>query len=333
MDIPVSQVDDILGSSFQLYRNVETNFTILRTLSYSLPEVLHNGIQTVAPTTVAMEHTKARSEESVTVLPSPNVPVTVTPAYVRWQCKTMGHVPAAVDQNSLAIGGYIKQYPSPQDLSIFMKEFRTDGEDATFTIERVNGGEYDPSNPSRRAMRTSSPWVTSVGGTTDDEPEIAVRLSRGGFSDYFPRPPYQKQVVPRFLRHIGGMYEGLFFNNPGGRDLPDISAQAVNIMIVQNGKQEKWDGTSASGATPVRLLPSAIVRPREPADMFNGKKPLLNHWLYSDGLKGLNDIISGSNPGCNTTVRFPAVVGWDPVTVGTPDFDKLKDILVIDERK
>jgi tripeptidyl-peptidase-1 len=166
-DIPVPQVNDILGASYQLYRNVETNDKILRTLSYSLPEVLHDHIQTVVPTTyfgpsrsrstksrihtsrVAMERTNARSEESVAVLPIPKVPVTVTPAFVRSLYKTMGYVPTSVDRNSLAIAGYIEQYPSPQDLNAFMKEFRSDGEGATFTVERVNGGEYDPSNPGR----------------------------------------------------------------------------------------------------------------------------------------------------------------------------------------
>ena len=45
-----------------------------------------------------------------------------------------------------------------------------------------------------------------------------------------------------------------------------------------------------------------------------GKAPLgfLNPWLYSAGLGGLNDIISGCNPGSGTE-GFSATVGWDPV--------------------
>jgi tripeptidyl-peptidase-1 len=45
-----------------------------------------------------------------------------------------------------------------------------------------------------------------------------------------------------------------------------------------------------------------------------GKPPLgfLNPWLYGGGLAGLNDITSGSNPGCGTD-GFSAIVGWDPV--------------------
>jgi hypothetical protein len=48
----------------------------------------------------------------------------------------------------------------------------------------------------------------------------------------------------------------------------------------------------------------------------DGKHPLgfLNPWLYGKARlgNGLQDIISGSNPGCDTD-GFTAVPGWDPV--------------------
>ena len=48
-----------------------------------------------------------------------------------------------------------------------------------------------------------------------------------------------------------------------------------------------------------------------------GKKPLgfLNPWLYGIGRPGFNDIIMGTNPGCNTD-GFRAIPGWDPVRPG-----------------
>ncbi|KAI9462801.1 hypothetical protein BJY52DRAFT_1184925 [Lactarius psammicola] len=54
-----------------------------------------------------------------------------------------------------------------------------------------------------------------------------------------------------------------------------------------------------------------------------GKDPLgfLNPWLYGKGSAKLNDITSGSNPGCNID-GFPAIGGWDP----TPDFDRLEEL-------
>ena len=64
-----------------------------------------------------------------------------------------------------------------------------------------------------------------------------------------------------------------------------------------------------------------------PANQLPDRAPLgfLNPWLYSDEVhivKGLNDIIAGSNPGCGTQ-GFKAREGWDPVrpaTLASPNF-------------
>ncbi len=54
------------------------------------------------------------------------------------------------------------------------------------------------------------PWVTSVGGTTSDSPEIAASFSGGGFSMYFPRQAYQGNAVSTFLQNLGDKYKGLY---------------------------------------------------------------------------------------------------------------------------
>ena len=48
--------------------------------------------------------------------------------------------------------------------------------------------------------------------------------------------------------------------------------------------------------------------------LYRGKKPLgfANPWLYGLAVVGMNDITSGSNPGCGTE-GFSAIAGWDPV--------------------
>ena len=54
----------------------------------------------------------------------------------------------------------------------------------------------------------------------------------------------------------------------------------------------------------------------------------LNPWFYTKGFNGLNDIVSGNNPGCGTD-GFTAVKGWAPVTgLGTPHFGLLKDLVL-----
>ncbi len=88
----------------------------------------------------------AGSGELVTVLSSREI--RVDPSHLRSLYKTEAYVPAAADQNMPGIAGYVGNYPSPQDLKTFMEAYRIDGADATFTVEQVNGGLYDPSKPS-----------------------------------------------------------------------------------------------------------------------------------------------------------------------------------------
>ncbi|KAH9031406.1 subtilisin-like protein [Lactarius deliciosus] len=169
---------------------------------------------------------------------------------------------------------------------------------------------------------STCPWVTSVGGTTGYNPEIAAGLSGGGFSAHFPRPSYQNNAVPTFLLNLGSQHNGLF--NPGGRGVPDIALQAMVFPIVS--KNEPWEVSGTSASTPTA---AGIISLLNDYRISHGRAPLgfLNILLYGKCLEGLNDITSGSNPGCNTD-GFSAVPGWDPVTgLGSLDFERLVAIL------
>ncbi|KAI9719042.1 MAG: hypothetical protein M1812_003672 [Candelaria pacifica] len=176
------------------------------------------------------------------------------------------------------------------------------------------------------------PWVTSVGGTYNVQPERAQSFSGGGFSDLFPRPKYQDFAVQRYLRSLGNQWQGLY--NPCGRGFPDVAAQSVNYSIVDSGKEMLVDGTSAAAPTfaaIISLLNSARISSNLPPLGF------LNPWIYSVGGLGFNDILDGGSKGCLGTdiysglktpivpfASWNATAGWDPVTgYGTPDFGKL----------
>ncbi|KAI9449976.1 subtilisin-like protein [Lactarius psammicola] len=448
--VPVPQANDILGASYQLYQHVEVNNTVFARSATRSPRPCMGTFKTVVPTTyfgsprtrwkkprtpphrVAAAQDKSGPEALVMARQGPQK--VVTPSYLRELYDTQEYVPAAADRNAIANAGYDNEYPSPQDLSAFMREYRTDGVDATFDVVQINGGGNDPSRPGIEAnlnlqfaaamtyptrniyystggelytfrdpylhwlayvlkqesvpqtisttyggpeytaplgyavglcylfaqlgtrgasvifssgdwgvgrgdclvrgsngqtsvrflpeFPASCPWVTSVGGTTGDHPEVAASISGGGFSNYFPRPPYQKEAVPLFLQDVGDIYGDLF--NPYGRGVPDISAQALNFGIFLNGRAEEADGTSGSAPTV-----AGIISLLNDFLLSKGRDPLgfLNPRLYGTGIAGLNDITFGDNPGCGTD-GFPAVAGWDPVTgLGTPNFKKLKNTL------
>lgn len=162
-DVPVSLANELLGASYQLYRYVGTNDTaILRTVSYSLPEVLHAHVRTVVPTTYfASERTLLRrpkkppvgAAEAPAKAASRQVkkPPTVTPSFLRSLYKSDAFVPASMARNSLGILGVADEYPSPSDLTFFMRVLREDAIDATYTVEQVNGGGYNPRTPGYEA--------------------------------------------------------------------------------------------------------------------------------------------------------------------------------------
>ncbi|KAH9159554.1 subtilisin-like protein [Lactarius sanguifluus] len=116
--VPISHANSLLGASYQLYRHVETNETIIRTIGYSLPATLHAHVRIVAPTTrwrAPLKHSE--SEEPMTVLSNRDASDETTSS-------TWGYTPTSTDQNSLGIVGYNGQYPSPWDLGTFMDKYR-----------------------------------------------------------------------------------------------------------------------------------------------------------------------------------------------------------------
>ena len=159
-DLRVTQASQLLGASYQLYRNIKTNETITRTVTYSLPEVLHRHVQTVMPATCfsSMEvtvqtphrrtfgpppaHMQGASGKLGTVearQPPPG-PVIVEAENLRWLYGTVEYVPAAYGpgKNTFAVIG--DRLPSQQDLTHFMTKYQErDADRATFNTVPVDG--------------------------------------------------------------------------------------------------------------------------------------------------------------------------------------------------
>ncbi|KAJ3362046.1 hypothetical protein HDU91_003590 [Kappamyces sp. JEL0680] len=183
--------------------------------------------------------------------------------------------------------------------------------DQCLTNDGQNRTRFLPTFPS------TCPFVTSVGGTRNI-PETTVGFSSGGFSEHWPTPRYQKRAVESYTQRLGNTYKGLF--NPHGRAFPDVAAQGRRYRIVVRGETQPISGTSASCPTF-----AAVISNLNDFLLSRGRRPLgfLNPWLYSRARHALNDITTGSNPGCATS-GFNATTGWDPATgLGTPDFAKL----------
>ncbi|KAH9041189.1 subtilisin-like protein [Lactarius hengduanensis] len=135
--VSIIQANALLGASYQLYRHVETNETVIRTVGYALPAALHGLVQTVVPTTCfSTPHTqwqspRKRSSGGATAVSG----------------EPMTALPAAPDRNALGIVGILNDYRSPEDLATFMSIYCSDATNAAITVVQVNGGAYDPTNP------------------------------------------------------------------------------------------------------------------------------------------------------------------------------------------
>ncbi|KAF8321001.1 uncharacterized protein EI90DRAFT_3080003 [Cantharellus anzutake] len=128
--------------------------------------------------------------------------------------------------------------------------------------------------------------VTTVGATTKFPKQQFA--SRRRFSDYFPRPCTNTMHTYEDCSTKWGAY-------------PDVAAQDIGISSCIKGK-------------------SYVSRhPLTEALAQHGQQPM--DLLSQTGV--LNDITTGSNPGCGTT-GFNATRGWDPATgFGTPDLPRL----------
>jgi tripeptidyl-peptidase-1 len=156
--------NELLGASYQLYRHVKMNETIVRTISYALPAALHGHVSTVAPTThfdsphprrqtprkrsgeATAELVEPVSGEPVTVLSSWDIGIN-SPSMLRWLYNTRSYTPTAMSRNMLGIVGFLWDYPSPADLAAFMRKYRSDGASA---LVQVDYGKY-PSDPDDEA--------------------------------------------------------------------------------------------------------------------------------------------------------------------------------------
>ncbi|RFU26803.1 hypothetical protein B7463_g9528, partial [Scytalidium lignicola] len=188
-----------------------------------------------------------------------------------------------------------------------------------------NGTSFTPAFPA------TCPWVTAVGGSainfgnTVYDPETSYGGSGGGFSNIFPMPDYQSEAVLNWFKNNPTNYPpGTFNDSRQARGIPDMAANAWQILVVSSGYAGTLGGTSA--AVPIVASIFALINN---ARLDAGKVPVgfINPVIYANP-QAFNDITTGDNPGCGTN-GFNATEGWDPVTgLGTPNYKKLLKVFM-----
>uniref|UniRef100_A0A7N4PXP5 Tripeptidyl peptidase 1 n=1 Tax=Sarcophilus harrisii TaxID=9305 RepID=A0A7N4PXP5_SARHA len=299
----------------------------------------------------------------------------VTPAVIRERYNlTAQDVGSGSPNNSQACAQFLEQYFHDADLEEFMKLFGKSfphknsvsrvvgqqghgraGLEASLDVQYLmsagaNISTWVYSSPGdsgagcfsgpkghlfRPSFPASSPYVTTVGGTSFRNPfmvteEIVDYISGGGFSNIFPRPQYQDEAVSHFLGSSTHLPPSSYYN-ASGRAYPDVAALSDGYWVVSNHVPIPWvSGTSAS--TPVFGGLLSLVNEQR---LLNGRPPLgfLNPRLYSMQGRGLFDVTQGCHEAClDEEVQgqgFCSKPGWDPVTGwGTPNYPALLKALL-----
>ncbi|XP_071383867.1 tripeptidyl-peptidase 1 [Centroberyx affinis] len=186
-------------------------------------------------------------------------------------------------------------------------------------------------NSFRPSFPASSPYVTTVGGTSFKNPfkvtyEVTDYISGGGFSNVFKMPDYQASAVDSYLKAAAAGLPPQTYFNTSGRAYPDMAALSDNYWVVSNRAPIPWvSGTSAS--TPVVGGMLALINDQR---LLKGLPALgfLNPRLYKLKGQALFDVTEGCHLSClDEQVQgkgFCAAPSWDPVTGwGTPNYPAL----------
>lgn len=131
MTVTVEQAEKMLGTKYNVYKHAITSETIVRTMSYSLPRVIHEHVTVVAPATYfgTMKAMKATSfvesqdkdssivDELVNGVDA-SCSTKITPDCLRSLYNSSTYVPSATDENYLGIAGYLNEYANHADLQV-----------------------------------------------------------------------------------------------------------------------------------------------------------------------------------------------------------------------
>ncbi|KAH7909734.1 peptidase S8/S53 domain-containing protein [Hygrophoropsis aurantiaca] len=203
----VSLIEEMLNTTYHVYHHQETGDSIVRTTAYSLPDVLHEHIDLIQPTTMfarlmVPKSTPHRSgpDALISRLKSDTRSDTITgPAGNQvdadcqniitltclWQLyNSVGYEASATNGNKLGITGYLDEYANVADLHMFLKDQNPQAEEYNFTLVSVNGGL---NNQSTSAAGLEANMDTQFGFGLS-YPTPGIFYSTAGKAPYVPDP-------------------------------------------------------------------------------------------------------------------------------------------------
>ncbi|KAJ7655471.1 peptidase S8/S53 domain-containing protein [Mycena rosella] len=152
VNMTVSQANEMFAAEFSTFQNQDTNQTVVRTLSYSIPTTLEAGISWVHPTVnfpvVKTSSVLNLTSKAVSKRASPNGSVSAdcrassswTPACLQ-EFYGIPSTPAEPAANVFGVSGFENGFANELDLKQFLETYRPDmNPNTTFDLISIDGG-------------------------------------------------------------------------------------------------------------------------------------------------------------------------------------------------
>jgi tripeptidyl-peptidase-1 len=158
--VPVGLAEEMLDTTYHVYKHVKTGESIVRTTSYSLPEILHEHVDLIQPTTMFARFKAFKStlhwgnQVQPSVLSTSSGTITgpagnqvnascnstITVSCLRELYNAVSYNTSATNGNQLGITAYLGQYANNMDLQQFFELENPSAYGSNYTFVSVNGG-------------------------------------------------------------------------------------------------------------------------------------------------------------------------------------------------
>ncbi|KAF4627954.1 hypothetical protein G7Y89_g10196 [Cudoniella acicularis] len=188
VETSVKNIEKLLNTEYQSYANSRSGETVLRTLSYSLPNVLKGHVDSVQPTTFfglrtmgsMIKDFQPHIEETLSTEGTSAVKgcsgSSITPTCLANLYNFASITPSNQTLGRMGIGGFLQQHPVPADLTTFMNKYAFfSNKDQTYSCALINNGTCPSTDTQSNIIEANldaapPPWLGS--GTNTNEPYL-----------------------------------------------------------------------------------------------------------------------------------------------------------------
>ncbi|KIJ69790.1 hypothetical protein HYDPIDRAFT_77750 [Hydnomerulius pinastri MD-312] len=203
--VPVSLAEDMLDTKYYIYTDTKSGESIVRTTSYSLPEILHDHVDLIQPTTMFARFKAFKSTlhwANTVTSPSSNAAsgtitgpagnqvdascnTTVTVSCLKELYNSVGYNTTATNGNKIGLTGYLGQYANDMDLQQFYSVEVPTAYGSNYTFVSVHGG-----------MNNQTPAAAGVEANLDTQFAFGLTYpTPGTFFSTAGEPPFIPDMV------------------------------------------------------------------------------------------------------------------------------------------